>query len=89
MKWLALVKIFDRQMSGQWHSGSCDSYKSKFGLESREQAEEFINEVIERYDGEDGYNAHRDRYNKYELTQCILSYDESESENVEKFFRYM
>jgi hypothetical protein len=87
MKWIALVKITDWQMLHSWHSGSCDTYKSKANLETKEQAEEFINEVEKLY--ESHYNIHRSDSDKYRLKPCILSYDESQSENVENFFRYM
>ena len=85
-KWMAVVKIFDAQLSGQWHSGSCTTYQSKFGCETQHEADEFIKEVEATYERR---NAPRGKYDKYQLTSCVLNYDEDKSRDVESVFKYM
>jgi len=74
-----MLKVFDSEMASRWHSGSCTSFYVKHGFESKEAAEEWM------------YEARYTKYRSagYQVTECVLCYDEAQSDNVEAMFKYM
>jgi hypothetical protein len=80
-KWIGLLEALDRKLSGEWHSGSSFYYKSKVGLATKEEAEQWIQDTIRDY--------YRNDTERYQFTSCVLNYDEQQSKNLERFFRHM
>jgi hypothetical protein len=81
MRWIGLVEIFNETLAGEWHSGSCTNHEAKSGCDTQEEAEKFCKTVEERYA--------KYTHTKYRISSCVLCYDEANSKNVEKFFRYL
>jgi hypothetical protein len=79
-KWVSLLRIFDRPLSESWHSGSAFSYKAKSGFNTREEAEEWMREL---------HHTNYQDAERYQVTECVLSYDEEQSATAEAFFKYM
>ena len=79
MKYLALIKVFDRELASSWHSGSAISIKSKVGCETKEEGNAFINDTITKeYSNGD-----------YQCTGLVLAYDEKDAKAVAEMFKYM
>jgi len=81
MKYLAILKAFDKILCGEWHSGSCTYYKSKSGLDNEEDAQEFLDNMQ--------YDSYKNDTARYKFERVVLSYKEEIDEQVEKFFKYM
>lgn len=80
MKYVAIVKAFDKELCEQWHSGSCTSYQTKLDCNTNEEGEAFCRETIsEKYND----------MNRYTITTLVLGYEEKDSASVEDMFKYM
>jgi hypothetical protein len=80
-KWIGLLKTFDGQLAGEWHSGSCIYIKAQAGFATKEEAEAWVKDIIENY--------YKNNRTKYQFTECYLNYDATQSVNLKEFIKLM
>ena len=85
MKYLLMLEIFNSDLSSSWHNGSCVDIRFKANFSTREEAEEFAEQIIaKRYTKESTVG----NATKYQIKQLILGYSEEDVDNIKDFFKY-
>lgn len=85
LKYVALLKMDQPRLWGQWHSGPTAKYfKSPIEIDKK-KVEEWLDTEKEKYPNARINNSNADK--DYIIYTTIIAFDENESENVNEFLK--